>query len=84
MAPNLRISAISWRPCETSYPAFLAEVSKGLQAYTTYKGNSQLLNDEATEFDFGMQMAHMSLDENGIRQATDATPAEKHARQPLA
>ena len=56
VAPNLRISALTWRPCENSYPAFLAEISKAVQAYTGYQGNSQLLADDATAFDFGMQM----------------------------
>ena len=37
VAPNLRINATTWRPCEASYPAFLAEVSKALQAYTGYR-----------------------------------------------
>ena len=77
VAPNPRISARSWGPRETSYPAFLAEVSKVLQAYTRYKGNSQTLVDKATAFGFGMQMAHGSLDENGVRQVSDLTPDEK-------
>ena len=34
VAPYLRICAMTWRPCENSYPAFLPEVSKALQAYT--------------------------------------------------
>ena len=68
VAPNLRISATTWRPCEASYLAFLEEVSKALQAYTGYKGNSEHLIDEATAYDYGMQMAHRSLDEMGVRQ----------------
>ena len=48
VAPNLRINVTTWRPCEASYPAFLAERSKALQGYTGYRGNSQLLADEAT------------------------------------
>ena len=32
VAPILRISVTTWRPCEASYPAFLAEVSKTIQA----------------------------------------------------
>ena len=77
MTPNLRISANTWRPCETSYPAFLAEISKALQAYNGYKGNSQLLTDEATAYDFGMQMAHRSTDEQGVRQLIDPNEDER-------
>ena len=40
VAPNLRINNNSWRPCEASYPAFIAEVSKALQSYVGYRGNS--------------------------------------------
>ena len=71
VAPNLSISATTWRPCELSHPAFLAEVSKALQAYYRYKGNSWLLIDEATPFDFGMQMAYRSVDENGVTQISE-------------
>ena len=77
VAPNLRISATTWRPCERSYSAFLAEVSKALQAYTGYKGNSQLLVDEATACDYRMQMAHRSLDEMGLRQVLDPNEHER-------
>ena len=77
VAPNLRISATTWRPCEASYPAFLAEVSKALQAYTGYKGNSQFLIDEATAYDYGMQMAHRSLDDIGVRQVLDPNGHER-------
>ena len=51
VALNLRINVTTWCPCEASYPAFLAEVSKALLVYTGYKGNSQLLVDEATAYD---------------------------------
>ena len=34
VAPNLKVRATTWRSCEASYPALLAEVSKTLQAYT--------------------------------------------------
>ena len=57
IAPNLRKSAMTWRPCETSYSAFLAEISKAVQAHTGPQGNTQLLPDGATAFDFGMQIA---------------------------
>ena len=77
VAPNLRISALTWRPCENSYPAFLAEISKAVQAYTGYQGNSQLLADDATAFDFGMQMAHRTFDENGVRQVKKPNEKEK-------
>ena len=73
VAPNLRISANLWRSCKTSYPTFLAEKSKALQAYTGYKGNSQMLVDKATAIDFGRQMAHRSFDENGVRHVSDTT-----------
>ena len=77
VAPNLRISAATWWPCEFSHPAFLAEVSKAFQAYYRYKGNSWLLIDEATPFDFGMQMAYRSVDENGVTQISEV---EKEGR----
>ena len=77
VGPNLRISATTWRPCEAFYPAFLAEVSKALQAYTGYKGNSQLLIDEATAYDYGMQMAHRALDEMGVRQVLNPNGHER-------
>ena len=48
VAPNLRINVTTWRPCEASCPAFLAEISKVVQNYTGYRGNSQFLVDEAT------------------------------------
>ena len=31
VAPNLRINVTTWRPCEASYPSYLAEVSKALR-----------------------------------------------------
>ena len=77
VVPNLRVSATTWGPCEVSYPAFLAEVSKALQAYTGYKGNTHLLIDEATAYDCGMQMAHRSLDEQGERQVNDPNEQER-------
>ena len=77
VAPNLRISANSWRPRKASNPAFLAELSKALQAYTGNKGNSQMLGNEATAFDFRMQTAHGTLDENVVHQVSDPTAAEK-------
>ena len=58
-------------------PTVLAEVSKALQAYSGYKGNCQLLIDEATAFDFRMQIALRSIDENGVTQISDPTEAEK-------
>ena len=64
-------------PCENSYCAFLTEVSEALQAYTGYEGNSQLLVDEATAFDFGMQMAHRTFDENGLRQVKEPNEKER-------
>ena len=39
VAPNLRVSAMTWRPCENSYSALLAEVSKALQAILDTKEN---------------------------------------------
>ena len=51
----------------TGYPALRAEVSKALQAYTGYQGNSQLMADDLTAFEFVMQMAHRTFDENGVR-----------------
>ena len=77
VAPNLRVSATTWRPCENSYSAFLAEISKALQACTGYSGNSQLLADDATAFDFGMQMAHRTFDENGVRQVKEPNGKER-------
>ena len=60
---------MTWRPCENSYYALLAEISKALQAYTGYQGNSQLTADDATAFNFGMQMAHRT--ENAMRRNRD-------------
>ena len=77
VAPNLRVSAMTWRPCGNSYPALLAEISEAVQAYTGCQGNSQLLADDATAFDFGMQMAHRTFDENGIRQVKEPNEKER-------
>ena len=77
VAPNLRINVTTWRPCEASYPAFLADISKAVQGYTGYEGNSQLLVDEATAYDYGMQMSIRSLDENGVRKVFDPNESER-------
>ena len=77
VAPNLRISVTTWRPCEASYPAFLAKVSKAIQAFTGYRGNSQLIVDEATAYDYGMQMSIRSLDENGVRKVLEPNENER-------
>ena len=69
VAPNFGINEATWRLCEASYPAYLAEIFKALQGYTGYAGNSQLLVDEATAYDYGMQMSSRYLNEQGIRQA---------------
>ena len=76
VAPNLRISAMTWRPCDTSYLAFLAEISKAVQVHIGPQGNARLLPDDATAFDYGMQMACRTYDENGVRQINDPTEAE--------
>ena len=77
VASNLRINATTWRPWEASYPAYPEEVSKALQGYTGYAGNSQLLVDEATAYDYGMQMSCRSLDEQGVRQLNDPNEQER-------
>ena len=77
VAPNLRINVTTWHPCEASYPAFLAEISKAVQSYTGYRGNSQFLVDEATAYDYGMQMLSRSLDENGVQQVNDPNEQER-------
>ena len=77
VAPNLRINVTTWRPCEASYPAFLADISKAVQGYTGYEGNSQLLVGEATAYDYGMQMSIRSLDENGVRKVFDPNESER-------
>ena len=77
VAPNLRINVTTWRPSEASYTAFLAEISKAVQGYTGFRGNSQLLVDEATAYDYGMQMSSRSLDENGVRQVNDPNENER-------
>ena len=59
------------------FALFLPEKLKTLQADTGYKGNSRMLVDEYTAFDFGMQKVHISLGENGVRQDSDLTPVEK-------
>ena len=71
IAPNLRINATTWRPCEASFPVYIAEISEALQGYTGYAGNSQLLIDEATAYDYGMQMSCRSLDEQGVRKVNE-------------
>ena len=58
-------------------PAFLAEVSKAVQGFTGNRGNSQLLVDEATAYDYEMQMSIRSLDENGIRKVNDPNENER-------
>ena len=55
----------------------MAEISKALQAYTGHQGISQLTADDATAFDFGMQMAHRTFDENGVRQIKDPNEHER-------
>ena len=77
VASNLRIKEAKWHPCEASYPAYLAETSKALQGYTGYAGNSQLLVDEATAYDYGMQMSCRSLNEQGLRQVNDPNERER-------
>ena len=77
VASKLRFSATTWRPCEASYPAYLAEVSKPLQGCTGYGGNSQLLVDEATAYDYGRQMSYRFLDEQGVRQVNDSNEQER-------
>ena len=52
---------MTWRPCENSYPTFLAEISKALQAYTGYEGNSQFMADDATASDFDIQMVRRTM-----------------------
>ena len=76
VAPNLRVSAMTWPPCENSYSALLTEISMALQACTGYQGNSQLTADDATAFDYGMQMAQRTFDENGVRQNRDPNEHE--------
>ena len=77
VAPNLRINVTTWCPCEASYPAFLADMAKAIQGYTGYEGNSQLIVDEATAYDYGMQMSIRSLDENGVRKVFDPNESER-------
>ena len=77
VAPSLRINVTTWRPCEASYPAFLAEVSKAVQEYTGYRRNSQLMVDEATAYDYRMQLSIKSLDDNGVRKVNDPNENER-------
>ena len=77
VAPNLKINEATWRPCEAFSPAYLAEISKALQGYTGYAGNSQLVVDEATAYDYGMQMSSRYLKEQGIRQENDPKETER-------
>ena len=70
VAPNLKLSATTWRPCGTADPVFLEEASKALQVYTGYQDNSQLPIDEATAFAFGMQVSHRSFEQNGAGLTT--------------
>ena len=66
----------TWRPREASYPAILAEISIAVQSYTGYRGNSQFLVDEATAYDYGMQMSSRSLNEKSVRQINDPNEEE--------
>ena len=77
VAPNVRVSATTWRSCETSFSAFLAEVSRALHTYTVYKENLPLLIDDVTAFDFVMQMAHQSFEEECVRKSTISQMVEK-------
>ena len=48
-----------------------------VQGYTGYRRNSQLLVDEATAYDNGMQISSRSLDENGVRQVNYPNEQER-------
>ena len=68
---------MTWRHSEDSHAVFLANVSKALHACTGYKGNSQQLVYHVTVFDFGMQIAHCSFDDNDVHQVREPNEAEK-------
>ena len=55
----------------------MADISKAIQGYTGYRGNSQLIVDKATAYDYGMQMSIRSLDENGVRKVLDPNESER-------
>ena len=50
---------------------------ESLTGFTGYEGNSQLLIDEATVFDFGMQMAHRTFDDIGVHQVKEPNEVKK-------
>ena len=54
---NLRIDRRTLRPCELSYPAMLAEMSKWLQLFDTAV-SAQLTFCDSIAFDHGMEMAN--------------------------
>ncbi|MEO1519123.1 MAG: hypothetical protein AAFV95_29425, partial [Bacteroidota bacterium] len=60
---TMRIDANSLRPCELSYPAVIADISKYCQ--TWFEGNSALTVCDATCFDFGMEAAQETFGLDG-------------------
>ncbi|MEL6141197.1 MAG: SDR family NAD(P)-dependent oxidoreductase, partial [Bacteroidota bacterium] len=54
---------VSLRPCELSYPAVVADISKYCQ--TWFEGNSALTVCDATCFDFGMEAAQETFGLDG-------------------
>ena len=50
---------------------------QGTTGIHRYAGNSQLLVDEATAYDYGMQMSCRTLNEQGIRQVNDPNERER-------
>ena len=75
---NIRVDELSLQPCELSYPALIAEISKLLQAWTK-RGSMQLTFDDATAFDYGMEMAKKTFDTRGNRKLREITEEERDA-----
>ena len=73
---NVRVDRDSLRPCELSYPAMIAEMSKFYQA-TTPDGNTQFTPCDAIDFDFGMEMSRETFTAEGLRRIPEPTAAER-------
>ena len=59
-------------------PGFIAEISKFLQAWNT-RGSMQLTFDDATAFDYGMEMAKETFDTRGNRKLREIIEEERDA-----
>ena len=63
-APNLRVGARDLRPAALSYQAYIAAISRVVQA-VEHSGNSQLTIDDAIQYDHGTKMGRLNFDQQG-------------------